>query len=144
MTTEIEFSFLNILSQFVKTRRKELGISQIELALRAFGKKKMQSTISDIERGKMNNITTSTIELVLKALNADLSISKWEEDFEQGTFQYRQSDSVVISEKKYKRRVKEEVAVIDEEANSEFCLCQDPFFFPGQDNCMTCKKPLRT
>ena len=58
------------LGAYVKKRRKEMGLSQIEFAKSA---KTTQSQLSFIERGEFN-LTTNTVDSLCKAMNIPFSI----------------------------------------------------------------------
>ncbi len=128
-------NFLKTLANFVKSRRKQMKMSQKKLALLAYGDENMQSKISAIENNKVEGINTNTVDKLLEVLNAKTVFLKGEER------NIEDINQTVYKEKKErinKNTITKKVKV----SKSEYCLCEEPFFIPGGP-CMDCGKPIK-
>lgn len=66
------FNYSEILGQFIKRRRIQLGLSQEELASKlGYGSENSRSTVAKIEAGKQD-ITVSRLKSLAKALDVDV------------------------------------------------------------------------
>lgn len=61
--------------QFVQQTRQFKGITQKELSLKVFNRLNIQY-ISNLENGKLNNITFKTASSILKYLNCEMTFKK--------------------------------------------------------------------
>lgn len=57
--------------KFIKYKREKMGITQKELAMKAFGSG-YHNYISNLETGKSLNATSETIDKILIALNSEV------------------------------------------------------------------------
>lgn len=61
---------------FIKEKRKAMGYSQEELAVKLFDDKNRKSFISEIETGKRKGLTIETMSYFLDALESDIDFTE--------------------------------------------------------------------
>ncbi len=66
LDVEVDFMYLGKIGEIIRSRRKELGMSQVQLANSA---NISQGYIADLENGKVENPTVKTITKIATVLN---------------------------------------------------------------------------
>ncbi|RBP34219.1 helix-turn-helix protein [Oceanihabitans sediminis] len=76
--SEVEELLMETVSGLIRSRRKELGISQEQVEYMAFGVNSKSKWVSRIENGKRKGMTLKTLAKVLHTLKVDIKFEPQE------------------------------------------------------------------
>ena len=73
--TEAEEVLMSRISELIRSRRTELGISQNQLELMAFGTRSKSKWVSSLENGYRKGMTIKTLSKVMHVLKVDIEFN---------------------------------------------------------------------
>lgn len=65
------------IAKFIKEKREAMGMSQTELAIRAYDDSRRRSYISSIEKGTRKQLNIKSLEHILTVLNSNISFIEY-------------------------------------------------------------------